>query len=567
MKKASLNLSLFINMLVSLTCLYYMHHNIMTDTSSLNLYSHLYNIYNSIIDICLIYLPFIFLSYKNKYFTLIPTIVICIIAFSHTLYNHYFNSYIPFSLYTEFNNLNGLSANIISGLSYNNNIVYVSIIILGTYIIYNSAPPFHIKKYTSSLSIIIIISFTCSVITSYIEWEGNVSIMKIKTRNRYTRYRSIDYAKSMFELGIVQNLACDLFIHQKKNQPLTKLETDLIKKYIPAQTYSHFDSLSYNYIFIITESLLSNSIELKYNNKEVTPILNQLKKEGYYNKHMVSEIEQGESSDGQFIYMTGILPEKQGITIIDFFQNQFISFVELLKEKNPNYTSRMIIPTPATFWRQNEMCKKYSIDSLFSQKDFSIHEGNWLNDEEIFKMAISKDQNTLQPFISFILTISTHSPYDNSIQKSLIEYPTNYPMKYRNYLDKVNYTDTNIGKYINFLKQQSWFSNTIIIIVSDHQAHLHLMDMQNSNLSTELPLLILNTNYIKRSADSTIYQSDIYPTILDIAGIDTEWRGVGKSLCMPDSVAISSFEKEKEKHKKQLSNILLKSNYFKINQQ
>jgi len=72
-----------------------------------------------------------------------------------------------------------------------------------------------------------------------------------------------------------------------------------------------------NLIFIIVESYLSVTSDLKVGGKEITPFLNSLKCDSsvYYNGHMRPNIEMGESSDGQFIYMAGLLPLKSEITV------------------------------------------------------------------------------------------------------------------------------------------------------------------------------------------------------------------------------------------------------------
>ena len=60
-----------------------------------------------------------------------------------------------------------------------------------------------------------------------------------------------------------------------------------------------------------------------------------------------------------------------------------------------------------------------------------------------------------------------------------------------------------------------------------------------------------------------ICQSDLYPTLCDILGIHSVWRGVGQSLLMPDSIKNSSYEMQRHCCKDSISLFLLQNDYFK----
>ena len=80
--------------------------------------------------------------------------------------------------------------------------------------------------------------------------------------------------------------------------------------YSERTTASTIGTAKPNLIFIIVESYLSQTSDLKVDGKEITPFLNRLKRDStvYYNGQMQPNINIGESSDGQFIDMTGVLP-------------------------------------------------------------------------------------------------------------------------------------------------------------------------------------------------------------------------------------------------------------------
>ena len=82
-------------------------------------------------------------------------------------------------------------------------------------------------------------------------------------------------------------------------------------------TRSTFNQNVENVVFIVLESFLSLPIDLKVDGKEITPYLNNLKNDTtvYYNGHVIPNVTMGESGDGQFMFMTGILPLRDRLTV------------------------------------------------------------------------------------------------------------------------------------------------------------------------------------------------------------------------------------------------------------
>lgn len=534
-----------------------MHYIILEDKSELSSYSYLYNLFYTLGEVSLLYLLFSFI--KHKIFLLIPLFLTFSIEYCNILYYRYFGTYMPFSLYTEFNNLNGLSGNIFEALKLTD-ILLLLPLICGVLLYRHIVLPHSVKRPIKFYSTGILFLLFSICISYVIEWKADRHVMCFKFERRITNYRLVDPSKSMFELGYLNTLLLNIIDDGNKNnaQHIRPANFDKLIKY-PKYFYGVRENR--NLIVILVESLLSIHSDMIVNGKEVTPNLNQLKKEGYYHGKMVSEIELGESADGQFIYMTGLLPEKKSITTIDFVDNTYVSIVHQLKKKNSKYTSRMIVPTSATFWRQNEWCENYGIETLISKKDANVVRERWLEDEDIFELAKRTDNITKEPFVSFILTSSTHSPYDELIPCD-IKWPKSFPTKYIVYLSKVHYMDRCLGEYIRFLKTKSWYKNTVIVIVSDHHAHPIWFDMEGK-VSEYIPLYILNAPIDKgRCSNTKIYQSDLYPTLLDILCVNSDWKGVGQSILMPDSLKKSTLVKDRLKNKSSISTYLLLDDYF-----
>jgi lipoteichoic acid synthase len=107
--------------------------------------------------------------------------------------------------------------------------------------------------------------------------------------------------------------------------------------------------------------------------------------------------------------------------------------------------------------------------------------------------------------------------------------------KYRNYLSTCHYTDQQIKWYFEQLKKKGLYDNSIIVIVADHHAHASLFDMKEGDISSDIPLYIINGNVNKTTGwQGRCNQLDVYTTLLDIFDTRGEWKGFGHTLITDD---------------------------------
>ena len=318
-----------------------------------------------------------------------------------------------------------------------------------------------------------------------------------------------------------------------------------------------------NIIFILVESYLSVSSDLKIAGQEITPNLNRLKHDStvYYNGHMRPNVEIGESSDGQLIYMAGLLPLHSEITVTKTKNNEIIGLPELMKKSDPSSTSYTLIPTNPTLWEQQGMSDAYGFENLYSTLDYqSVNKdyknGDYINDEEIFTFASMLDQKITSSFFSLILTFSMHQPYDTFEEHGFHIKDKKLPEKYRNYLTSCHYTDMQIGKYIDTLKERGLYDNSLIIIASDHDARPNYIDMDGI-VEPEIPIYIIHGGIDNSTAwDGVCNQLDVYTTILDVMGFDSKWRGLGHTLLNKD------YQNSVTDKMHEISNWIINSDYF-----
>lgn len=313
-----------------------------------------------------------------------------------------------------------------------------------------------------------------------------------------------------------------------------------------------------NVIFILLESFLSAPIGLKVDGKEITPFLNRLVQDStvYYNGQMKANITCGESGDGQFIYLNGILPLRNKMTVGVVKDNTLPSLPRLLAEKYGVSHSEIIIPTQPNMWQQADVNVAYGISSMFSQNDIPGKDPSQLNDEEIFSFAAKSLDTSKVPFFELILSVSTHSPYNDYMGANYLAGCTSLPEEYRNYLNTCHYTDEQLRKYFDTLKEKDLYDNTLIVIASDHHAHLERLHM-DGRITSHIPLIIVNGKKDKGSMwQGEFNQLDVYTTILDILGIENEWLGLGHTLLNPhyhSSISENAYR---------ISELIIEGDYF-----
>ncbi len=106
----------------------------------------------------------------------------------------------------------------------------------------------------------------------------------------------------------------------------------------------------------------------------------------------------------------------------------------------------------------------------------------------------------------------------------------------KGYLACVSYSDAQVGRLLDALKQSGLEDNTIVVLWGDHGYHLtdHGLWRKNTiyHVSNRIPLIIRAPGHAKNGvAQGLVEAIDIYPTLLELTGVkDGKLALDGKSL-------------------------------------
>ena len=502
--------------------------------------------------------------------SLIITFVITLIwSFANAFYARFFHQYLNWSSIGQVGNLSDTSViNSILAELHAIDLFYPIIAILFIYVYIKSRHSNITRNGFRTIIITWLICITFSVIAHamYI-FHPKYGVVYALEKTIFTpeKLDSMWPNWTVFHKGFFRKLVVDPLTKKKEIKLTNEQKKEIEKIYsdhslrVTGRTAP--DSIK-NIIFILVESYLSVTSDLIIDGKEITPNLNKLRHDStvYFNSHMRPNVSIGESADGQFIYMTGLLPLHSEITVSKAKRDTIIGLPEQMKKNFPELSSYTLIPTNPSLWEQQPMSEAYGFDNLYSMIDYEteLKEKNegFLTDGMIFKYASIKDDCTTQPFFSLILTMSMHQPYESFEKHGFEVTDINLPQRYKNYLNSCHYFDMQIGEYLKELKSKGIYDKSLIVIVADHDARSRYLDMEGK-ISDDIPIYIINGGFKPSDAwQGECNQLDVYTTILDIMGIDSQWRGLGHTLLNKNYK--NSFTTEIQ----ELSDLIIYSNFF-----
>lgn len=323
-----------------------------------------------------------------------------------------------------------------------------------------------------------------------------------------------------------------------------------------------------NVIVIHAESIQNFVIDLEFNNKEVTPNLNKLTKEGIYFNNFYSQVGVGTSSDTEFTFNTSLMPSTKGTVFVNYFDREYVSIPKLLKEKG--YYTYSMHANAGEFWNRNIMHETLGYNKFYSKNSYVIDEtiGLGLSDKSFFSQSadIMKEIKETEgvPFYSTLIMLSNHTPfsdlelmpeYETTINVELNnrtitrEYISNTDLG--NYIRSVHYADEAIGEFINKLDKEGLLDNTVLLIYGDHDARLDKDDFNllynydpvedrikeegeegyvsfndyDYELNRKVPFIIWTKDKkINTVVDTPMGMIDVLPTIGNMLGIHSEYQ-------------------------------------------
>lgn len=309
---------------------------------------------------------------------------------------------------------------------------------------------------------------------------------------------------------------------------------------------TNYKEKQYNVVIVLLESWGAEHIDgfTKYKELNVTPYFKKLSSEGLKFTNFYA-------NGYRSIY--GITSLYTSITLPSGFQ-YLGSGLELTKlsylgkiAKNNGYTTLAMQSSNARSYRIDSVSKLAGFDDFYGaeempnveevEKDRKPKTGTY--DYNMFNLMHVKLNTIKEPFLGFMFTSTNHS--DFYLPHSKFERYSHTLSGYHGYLNSLIYVDNAIERFVESVKKESWFDNTIFIFTADHGSGNALNEIgkelrpEDKKLESiehfRIPLLIYAPKIFNpKTIDTLGSQNDIMPTIIDMLGFKQPFSAMGNSL-------------------------------------
>ena len=296
-----------------------------------------------------------------------------------------------------------------------------------------------------------------------------------------------------------------------------------------------------NLIVIQLESVQNFVVNKKYNGQEITPNLNKLIKDNsLYFDNFYQNIGRGNTSDAEFSVNNSLYPVIEGESYRLYEKNTFEGLPWLMRDEG--YKSLAIHGYKKEFWNRDKAYINQGFERFISEEDFDINEkiGFGISDKEMFSQAADKLAEIREPFYSMIISLSNHHPYllPKKMQTIKLKKEDEGSI-FGNYIQSIRYTDEALGNFIEKLKLNNLYDQSVIAIYGDHHG-LNCKDIAINKKMSEflgynydyeemlnIPLIIRIPNLDEtRKIETVGGHIDFMPTIMNIMGIDLDKKYV-----------------------------------------
>lgn len=242
-----------------------------------------------------------------------------------------------------------------------------------------------------------------------------------------------------------------------------------------------------NLIVIQMEALQNFVINREYEGQEITPNLNRLiREEGtlYFDRYYM-QIAAGNTSDAEFATNNSLYGTEKSYTYELYKENTFRGLPVLLKERG--YSTVAMHGYDGAFWSRKEMYPVQGFDRFIDAEGYepSVVHGWGILDEEFYLQSVDYLKEQVQPFYSFMVSLSNHTPFVMNEEYCRLNLSEKHRgTRFGNYLNSTAYADYAIGVFLDVLKEAGLYENSVIAIYGDHFG-LAQRDENNEELMSE----------------------------------------------------------------------------------
>jgi phosphoglycerol transferase MdoB-like AlkP superfamily enzyme len=340
---------------------------------------------------------------------------------------------------------------------------------------------------------------------------------------------------SVFNTGGMMSHNPYPYMDTRKAQALVK---DLyVGESIDSLSVSLSEKPDANVLVVLLESWTADVIESLGGEKGITDGFDALTNEGLLFTNIYAS---GDRTDKGLVAVLSGYPAQPTSSIIS--QPEKIEHLPVITHpfRDKDYKTAFFYGGESEFANMRAYLYHSGFEQIIDKNSFDKKDMNskWgAHDGVVYQRLLKDLQQTVQPFFYTMLTLSSHEPFEIPVSSKFQE--KKEADKFKN---AVWYSDMALSEFMAAAKQQSWYKNTLILLVADHG---HRLPKNYIDLSVpgrfHIPFLItggaLRENLRGKKINSIGSQTDIAATLLPTFGIRSQDFLFSKNLL--DSTAPS----------------------------
>ena len=295
---------------------------------------------------------------------------------------------------------------------------------------------------------------------------------------------------------------------------------------LPYPVEGEDDEQHKNVVLISVESLSAEFMAAYGNTEDITPFLDSLAQKSIFLTNLYAT---GNRTVRGLEALTLCVPPTPGESIVKRKDNKD-KFTTGSVFKSKGYSVKYLYGGYSYFDNMKDFFGGNGYD-IIDRDNFTPEEITFANiwgvsDEDMARKAI-KEMNaqakTGKPFFNHWMTVSNHRPF--TYPEGRIDIPGTAKSRQGG----VKYTDYALKLFFELAKKESWFKDTVFVIVADHCA--------SSAGRTELPLdryripcLIYAESLEAKRVDTLVSQIDVMPTVMGLLNFSYESKFLGQDI-------------------------------------
>lgn len=196
--------------------------------------------------------------------------------------------------------------------------------------------------------------------------------------------------------------------------------------------------------------------------------------------------------------------------------------------KENGYENMFFMTHEAQYDNMKAFFQTNGYDDIYSQENYPKEEvvnSFGVSDHFVLSYAlqtINKKAKTNKPFMATILTVSNHPPY---IIPDFFK-----PKTKEKETQIVEYADWAIGDFLSKASRESWYKNTIFVILADHGKLVGKSGGELPESYNHIPLIVFGPGVPQRQYGGLGMQVDVMPTLFGLMHLNYEYDGFGIDL-------------------------------------